>query len=66
MNDIAYSIAPGDADPEFAGIMTTDAPVGTADVIAAYREIAWEQFTRSWTKTWGSARSSAQPTRSRA
>jgi hypothetical protein len=45
MNDIAYSIAPGDADPEFAGIMTTDAPVGTADVIAAYRENAWEQFT---------------------
>ena len=35
MNDIAYSIAPGDVDPEFAGIMTTDAPVGTADVIAA-------------------------------
>jgi lysophospholipase L1-like esterase len=39
MNDIAYSIAPGDVDPEFAGIMTTDAPIGTADVIAAYRQI---------------------------
>jgi lysophospholipase L1-like esterase len=39
MNDIAYSIAPGDVDPEFAGIMTTDAPVGTADLIAAYRQI---------------------------
>ena len=39
INDIAYSIAPGDVDPEFAGIMTTDAPVGTADVIAAYRQI---------------------------
>lgn len=39
MNDIAYSIAPGDVDPEFAGIMTTDAPVGTADVIAAYWQI---------------------------
>jgi lysophospholipase L1-like esterase len=39
MNDITYSIAPGDVDPEFAGIMKTDAPVGTADVIAAYRQI---------------------------
>jgi hypothetical protein len=39
MNDITYSIAPGDVDPEFAGIMTTDAPIGTADVIAAYRQI---------------------------
>jgi len=38
-NDIAYSIAPGDVDPELAGIMTTDAPVGTADLIAAYRQI---------------------------
>ena len=26
-------------DPEFAGIMTTDAPVGTADVLAAYQQI---------------------------
>ena len=33
MNDITYSIAPGDVDPEFAGIITTDAPIGTADVI---------------------------------
>lgn len=39
MNDIAYSIAPGEVDPEFAAIMTTDAPLGTADVIAAYRQI---------------------------
>lgn len=39
MNDIAYSIAPGDVDPEFTGIMTTDAPVGTTDIIAAYRQI---------------------------
>ncbi|HEX3791058.1 MAG TPA: SGNH/GDSL hydrolase family protein [Pseudonocardiaceae bacterium] len=39
MNDIAYSIAPGAVDPEFAGIMTTDAPIGTADLIAAYRQI---------------------------
>jgi lysophospholipase L1-like esterase len=38
-NDIAYSIAPGDVDPELAGIMTTDAPVGTADLIAAYQQI---------------------------
>lgn len=39
MNDIAFSVAPADVDPEFAGIMTTDAPVGTADVIAAYRQV---------------------------
>lgn len=39
MNDIAYSIAPGAVDPESAGIMTTDAPIGTADLIAAYRQI---------------------------
>jgi lysophospholipase L1-like esterase len=39
MNDIAFSVAPGEVDPEFAGIMTTDAPIGTADVIAAYRQI---------------------------
>jgi len=39
MNDITYSIAPGEMDPEFAEIMTTDAPIGTADVIAAYRQI---------------------------
>jgi lysophospholipase L1-like esterase len=39
MNDITYSIAPGNVDPEFAGIMTTDAPVGTEDLIAAYRQI---------------------------
>ncbi|WP_432825201.1 SGNH/GDSL hydrolase family protein [Dactylosporangium sp. CA-092794] len=39
MNDITFSIAPGEVDPEFAGIMTTDAPIGTADVIAAYRQI---------------------------
>jgi lysophospholipase L1-like esterase len=39
MNDITYSIAPGDVDPEFAEIMKTDAPVGTADLIAAYRQI---------------------------
>jgi lysophospholipase L1-like esterase len=38
-NDIAFSIAPGGVNPEFAGIMTTDAPVGTADLIAAYRQI---------------------------
>ncbi len=39
MNDITYSIAPGGADQEFAGIMKTDAPVGTADFIAAYQQI---------------------------
>ena len=39
MNDIAYSIAPGAVDPELAGMMPTDTPVGTADIIAAYRQI---------------------------
>lgn len=41
MNDITYSIAPrnGAPNPEFADIMTTDAPISTADVIAAYRQI---------------------------
>ena len=38
-NDIAYSIAPGDVDAELAAAMPTDAPVGTADLIAAYRQI---------------------------
>ncbi|MBK3567079.1 SGNH/GDSL hydrolase family protein [Streptomyces sp. MBT62] len=38
-NDIAYSIAPGAGNPEFAWMMPTDAPVGTADLIAAYRQI---------------------------
>jgi len=48
MNDIAHSIAPGDVDPEFAGIMTTDAPVGTADVIAAYRQIIERAHAHGW------------------
>lgn len=39
MNDITYSIAPSDGDLEFPEIMTTDAPIGTQDVIAAYRQI---------------------------
>jgi lysophospholipase L1-like esterase len=39
MNDITYSIAPGVVDTEFAGTMTTDAPVGTADLLAAYGQI---------------------------
>lgn len=39
MNDIAYSIAPATVDPEFAETMTTDTTVGTADLLAAYRQI---------------------------
>lgn len=38
-NDIVFSITPGEIDHEFAGIMKTDAPVGTADLIRAYRQI---------------------------
>lgn len=39
MNDIAYSIAPGPIAPEFAAIMTTDAKIGTDDLLAAYRQL---------------------------
>jgi lysophospholipase L1-like esterase len=46
MNDITYSIAPGDVDPEFAGIMTSAVPAGTADVIAAYRQIIERALAR--------------------
>jgi lysophospholipase L1-like esterase len=39
INDIAFSIAPGDVDPEFAKIMRTDVPVDAEDVLAAYRQM---------------------------
>ena len=48
-NDIAFSIAPGDVDPEFAGIMKTDAPVGTADLLRAYRQIIERAHARDVT-----------------
>ncbi len=38
-NDIAFSIAPGEVDPEFAGIMKTDAPVDAADLLRAHGQI---------------------------
>ncbi|KAA9150186.1 SGNH/GDSL hydrolase family protein [Amycolatopsis acidicola] len=49
MNDLAFSVASGEVDPEFAGIMKTDAPVGTADVLAAYRQIIERAHARGVT-----------------
>jgi len=39
MNDIIFSIAPGQVDPEFAGLVAAVAPVTTADLIGAFRQI---------------------------
>ncbi len=46
MNDITYSIAPSPDDLEFAGMMATDAPIGTADLTAAYRQIVERAHAR--------------------
>lgn len=39
MPDIAYSIAHGEVDAEHAGVMATAAPIGTADILAGYRQL---------------------------